>query len=276
MSRLRVLYFGMPVEFSAPPLRRLIESRLDVCAVVVPERSDGLAIEGQLGLGRAEFGLDAFVLHTSPFGLLASGLPLIRVSNLKDAEVLALMAALRPDVICVACFPMILPPALLALPPLGCLNLHPSLLPRYRGPAPLFWQFHAGEIQTGVTVHFIDRGVDTGDIALQRPVAFPDGLGGDEADRLCAEAGGELMVEAVRLLEEGRCPQVSQSEAGVTPTSAPWPSASDFEISRSWPARRAFNFVCGTAHWGTRYEIQLGETRLLLGRARSMLLGERL
>ena len=268
MSSIRVLYFGMPVGFSGPPLRRLIESDLDVCAAVLPKSEGG-------GL-KAELPQDSFILHPSAFSLVVGDIPVIEVGSLKEAAALDRLAACRPDVICVACFPMIFPPALLAVPPLGCLNLHPSLLPRYRGPAPLFWQFRAGETETGVTVHFMDRGADTGDIALQRRVHFPDGLNGEQVDRLCAEAGGELLVEAVRLLGQGRCPRVKQSEAGVAPSAAPWPAASDFEMSPAWPARRAFNFARGTAHWGMPYEIRVGEERLLLTRALSYSLAEKL
>ncbi len=285
MSRVRVLYFGMPVEFSAATLRRLRDAAVEVCGVVVPRPTRPASISPDAFILHPS----SFIPHPSAFSLAASGLPLYEAASLKAADTLSALAAFKPDVICVACFPHIFPRALLNLPPLGCLNLHPSLLPRYRGPAPLFWQFQQGEAETGVTVHFMDEGADTGDIALQRPVLFPDGCTGQQADRLCGEAGGELLGETLRLLAEGRCPRLPQTPgrddpmgrlpAGDVPTERlywPWPAPADFELSPAWPARRAFNFVRGTAHWGLPYGITLEDRRLEFRRAVSYTPGERL
>jgi methionyl-tRNA formyltransferase len=270
MSRVRVLYFGMPVEYSAAALRRLRVAPVEVCGVIVPQAT------GHVTLRRAELGGEAFILNHSAFSLAASGLPLIEVDSLITNETLRRVAAFKPDVICVACFPRLLPSALLALPPLGCLNLHPSVLPRYRGPAPLFWQFQRGEADTGVTVHFMDERADTGDIALQRRLAFPEGCTGEQADLLCGEVGGDLLIEALDLLAEGRCPRLPQSATGLTASAAPWPTAGDFELSPAWPARRAFNFVRATAHWGLPYGIPLGDRKLEIWRAVSFAPGTRL
>jgi methionyl-tRNA formyltransferase len=268
----------MPGHLSRAPLWRLVEGGAEVCAVVIPKT------EGSPERLKAEIDPNALMLQPAS-SFFPPGLPVMEVASLNAPETLAALSALMPDVICVACFPFILPPALLSLPPLGCLNLHPSLLPAYRGPAPLFWQFRQGEARTGVTVHFMDEGVDTGDIALQQPVGFPDGVSGAEADRLCGEAGAELMVEAVRLLGQGRCPRRKQNGDDPSPSLryedlrpgrlyARWPRAVDFEISTEWPARRAFNFVRGTAHWGVPYTIDVGDATLRVGRALGLAPGE--
>ncbi|MGH2592148.1 MAG: methionyl-tRNA formyltransferase, partial [Anaerolineae bacterium] len=195
------------------------------------------------------------------------------VSRPDHSETLAVLSALRPDVACVACFSQRIPASMLALPTLGFLNLHPSLLPAYRGPAPLFWTFRSGDSTTGVTIHFMDEGLDTGDIALQAPLDLPDGISGAEADRLCAALGGRLMVEAVQALERGTLSRRKQPDGG---SYDPSPSPSDFTISTTWPARRAFNFMRGTAEWGQPYIVEVDGKRLVLKSAVSYAANEAL
>ncbi len=122
----------------------------------------------------------------------ARGLPVLAVGDFDHADTLAALAAFAPDVAVVACFTRRIPPAALAVPRLGFLNLHPSLLPLYRGPQPLFWQLRDGA-PTGATVHYMDEGLDTGDIAAQIAVPLPDGLSGPEAERTLALAGLGLL-----------------------------------------------------------------------------------
>src|SRR6185503_3137322 len=107
------------------------------------------------------------------------------------------------DAIAVACFSRRLPASLLRLPRLGCLNVHPSLLPAHRGPDPLFWIFHDGDEAGGVTIHLMDEGFDTGPIVLQENVALSDDMTVAELDRTCARLGGELLAEALFGLAAG-------------------------------------------------------------------------
>ena len=273
---------GMLGEFSHAPLRSLIEHGAQVCGVVIPRPARGSLgpvtaepcgspIRRPLPTGTPRLAQAATRLPNSlpvlPSPVApnivtlaeAQSIPVVEVARLSVPETLTTLSGFHPDVICVACFPQVFPAALLAVPPLGCLNLHPSLLPAYRGPAPLFWQFRQGETRTGVTIHFMDEGVDTGDIVLQRPVTLPDGISGAEADRLCSEAGAELMVEAVQRLERDRrgCPRTKQPEEGISYYS--WPAQVDFRISTERPARRAFNFMRGAAEWGVPFAIQVGD-----------------
>ncbi|MBI4770001.1 MAG: hypothetical protein HY784_06195, partial [Chloroflexi bacterium] len=190
----------------------------------------------------------------------AHGLPVLEVGSLRAPASLAALDSLAPDLICVACFPRLLPPAWLARPRLGCLNLHPSLLPAYRGPAPLFWQFRAGERRTGVTLHRMDAGADTGPILAQAPVRFPDGVRGPQADRLAGEAGAQLLLAALSRLEAGGALPPGQAQ-GAGGSRQPWPGAADRVISTAWPARRAFNFIRGAGEWGP-FELVDGERRL--------------
>jgi methionyl-tRNA formyltransferase len=170
------------------------------------------------------------------------------VASLGDPQTLVLLGGFQPEMIVVVCFPYIFPPALLQLPPYGCLNLHPSLLPAYRGPAPLFWIARQDERQTGVTLHFLDEGIDSGDIVAQAAVDRPDGLSEAELEQRCAAEGARLLEAALRQLGQGqplaRRPQ-SQPEASYFP----WPCETDFKITPDWTARRAFNFLRGAAGW---------------------------
>jgi methionyl-tRNA formyltransferase len=140
----------------------------------------------------------------------------------------------------------------LNLPPNGFLNLHPSLLPLLRGPYPLFWTFHLG-IQAGITLHFMDEGLDTGDIVAQKTIEFPDGINGAQADLLMAKAGTSLLVTACRQLEKGSLNKIPQQGESST---YPKPLEEDFSIPTSWSARRAFNFIRGTEEWGRCYPIK--------------------
>jgi methionyl-tRNA formyltransferase len=174
-------------------------------------------------------------------------IPVLEVGRLREPECWAALESYRPDVLCVACFPQILPQPVLEWPRFGCLNLHPSLLPAYRGPAPLFWMFRNGEERAGVTIHRMDAGVDTGDILFQEAFAIPEGIGGDELERECARRGARLMVEAVRRLPSGTVPRRPQPEGG---SYFSWPRAEDFVAEVTRPARWAFRFIRGVAGWG--------------------------
>lgn len=192
------------------------------------------------------------------------GIPLFELRRAGDPHTLAELAALRPDVVCVACFPLRLPPTLLALPPHGCLNMHPSLLPQHRGPEPLFWALRSGAPVTGVTIHHMDEGFDTGAIALQAPITLPDGIGGPEAERRCAALGGVLMAAAVQALAANALPRHPQPAGG---SYEGFPQSADWRIDAGWPARRAFNFMRGTAAWGRPYPLAIGASELLLASA---------
>ncbi|MGF1615075.1 MAG: methionyl-tRNA formyltransferase [Gammaproteobacteria bacterium] len=157
------------------------------------------------------------------------------------------------DVIVAACFPFRVPNALLALPACGCLNLHPSLLPAYRGPAPLFWQLRAGLPEGGVTLHLMTEELDAGDIVAQERLAFPPGMTAALASRQLAELGGRLVVTTLRALNGGILHGRAQDERLASYFS--WPQERDFCLSTHWSAERAFRFVRGTAQWGRPYPL---------------------
>jgi methionyl-tRNA formyltransferase len=147
---------------------------------------------------------------------LAYGVRVLQPLRLRDPECVAEIAALEPDVIVVMAYGQILPKSLLEVPRLACLNLHASLLPRWRGASPIQAAIEAGDAKTGITVMYMAEGLDTGDILLMREVEIaPRETGGSLHDRLAEEAPGALAV-ALAVLEQGKAPRVPQPAEGVT------------------------------------------------------------
>ena len=264
MTNLSVLFLGMLGSLSRLPLAALLAAEVDLCGLVLPaeivppfQLVDNGRSPSSITPIRSELptpNLLQMSLAASPLALAAAHtVPAFAVRQLVAPDTIATLTALQPDVICVSCFPRRLPPAILRLPRLGCLNVHPSLLPRFRGPAPLFWALRAGVTQTGVTVHFMDEQFDTGDVALQRPFPLQDGVTHAELESSLADIAGDLLVEAVQKLTVGRLPRQPQPPGFA---SDPWPTDADFELDTTWSARRAFNFMRGTGSWGRPYFIQ--------------------
>ncbi|HEX5504957.1 MAG TPA: formyltransferase family protein [Thermomicrobiales bacterium] len=251
---LRLVFFGMFGPLSRLPLAALLAAGCDVRAVVVPPREgggDGAAprrLEPPPGYDARPAGLAALLRQTVVDLAWERGIPVLEVARPGAPETLAALAAYAPDLIAVSCFPSRLPRTLRALPRLGCLNLHPALLPTNRGPAPLFWTFREGLSRTGVTAHLMDGGLDSGPIVVQEGFDLADGTTGDELELRCAALGGEVLVAAARGLADGTLAPRPQDEARAT--AHPWPCAADFVVTPDRPARWAFNFIRGTAGWG--------------------------
>jgi methionyl-tRNA formyltransferase len=183
MNSLRIAFAGTP-QFALPALRALLGTNHRVVGVLTqPDRPAG---RGQQ-------------LRASPVKLLAldAGLPLAQPATLKTAESRAALSGWAPDVLVVVAYGLILPPAVLALPRLGCLNIHGSLLPRWRGAAPIQRAILAGDNETGVTIMQLDEGLDTGPTLLERRrhIGTHD-TAGDLHDAL-SELGAAALIEAI-------------------------------------------------------------------------------
>ena len=257
---MRLLFFGLPAGVSAVVLRGLLDDGRDVAAVVVPAAAVPHLLTAP-ALPVAQLAAHpaapspALSLVDEPADLLtvawARGLPVLAVRAFDHPDTLAALSASAPDVAVVACFTRRIPAGVLALPPLGFLNLHPSLLPHFRGPQPLFWQLRAGA-PAGTTVHYMDEGLDTGDIAAQAAVDLPDGVSGPEAERRLVLAGLDRLRSVLDELAAGVVRRQPQGPGGSYQGA---PAEADFALSTAWSARRAFNFMRGTADWGRLYPV---------------------
>jgi methionyl-tRNA formyltransferase len=264
---MRVIFCGTLCTFSPAPLRLLIEAGHDLCAIVIPS--------GRLASGRpiAPLAPPHFtaipLVETSAAPSIVSiawehHIPVYQVNRLAAAETHATFEQWQADVACVACFPKRMPAALLSVPRWGFLNIHPSLLPHYRGPYPLFWMLRHGDRRFGVTIHFMDEQLDTGDIAAQAEVDLPDGVSGEEADNALSQYGAELLLDVLHQLGKERVVRHAQPSGGSYFAA---PQAADFEIDVTWSAQRAFNFIRGASEWLRSYPIEVTGQRFTLRQA---------
>src|ERR1700712_4823140 len=144
------------------------------------------------------------------------GIPVLTPKTLKTPEALEEFRAHDADAAVVVAYGMILPQAILDAPPLGCFNLHGSLLPRWRGAAPINRAIMAGDAETGVMVMKMDAGLDTGDVAMAERMAISDAMTATDAHDALARLGADLMVRAMDALERSKLQLTSQSDAGMT------------------------------------------------------------
>lgn len=267
---MRLLFFGMRGIFSQPPFERLIASQHEILAVIVPaEDRRAAAPFAPLSPPPAEDNPDlpmvsSFVEQSIVQRAWEQGLPVYEVSKPDAPAFLDWVSDLRVDAACVACFNRILPSGLLDLPRHGFLNLHPSRLPDYRGPEPLFWQLRDGINPVGVTVHWMSEALDQGDIAAQTDVPLPDGVDWRSIEHRCAATGGALLVEVLDQLERDQIQRHPQPAAG---SYQPMPTVNDFFIRVEWSARRAFNFMRSTEFWGLPYRLMGISEPILLAEA---------
>ncbi len=234
---MRIVFMGS-ADFAVPTLEALIDSKHEVLAVVTqPDRPRG---RGQK-------------LAVTPVKerALAAGLPIFQPQSAKTAEFVEWLRQLAPTVAVVVAYGQILPPAVLAVPTQGCINVHASLLPRYRGAAPIHWAVMQGETVTGVSTMFMDVGLDSGDIILQQPIPLPaEATSGDLYPVLAAE-GARLLRETLEMLEKGTVPRVPQNSAEAT--FAPSLTRKDEVIDWSKPAEALCNQIRGLNPWPGAY-----------------------
>ena len=243
-----VVFAGTP-EFAVPSLRMLAGGPHRIAAVYT--RADRPA-----GRGRR--------MAASPVkaAALELGLPVEQPESLRVPAARERLAAHRPEIVVTAAYGLILPPEVLAIPPSGCINVHASLLPRWRGAAPVQHALLAGDVETGVTIMQMDRGVDTGGILLARtcPVR-PDDTAGSLTERL-ARIGAEALAEAMTGLAAGRIATRPQDESAAT--LAPRIRKADAVIDWSCDARDLERRVRAFDPWPTAFTLAGGEPLRIL------------
>lgn len=173
-----------------------------------------------------------------PYYLLQRGKPQEDLANFIRKQ--------KPDIICVAAMSQLLNEEVYSIPPQGAINFHPALLPNYRGPRPLLWQYYFMERQGGATIHYIDRGEDTGDIIKQKSIPIYTGMPNAELAGKIIEAGTELMVEALEEIGKGTVQRVSQKNLPCA-FRARHLLKNEQLIQWDWPIERVWHFLRGTS-----------------------------
>jgi methionyl-tRNA formyltransferase len=223
----RVLFLGQSCTTAMPPLTALLEVGFPIPAIVLA-RQPGTRL-GEIQRVAA-----------------AAGIPVIWVKS--AAEATEAIRSIAPQVAVAACFLWRLPREACETPPLGILNVHPSLLPTGRGPEPVFWTLRRGEPATGVTVHRMDAGFDTGPIVAQAEMPVPVGITAPELEQDLMTVGGSLLVEALPALAAGTLQPRPQPTEGAS--QAPRPRPADWTMMSSLPAAWAWRFARGVAPLG--------------------------
>ena len=247
---MKILYIGSDGDLSLQPLRYLLQSDHQVCAV---------AVDLHPALTNLDPRFPVFTGDENAIETLArtSALPVINLfAPLQD--VIATITQLQPDLILVSCYARKLPQEILDIPALGSFNFHPSMLPAYRGPVPVFWQFHDGVSEFGVTLHRMTQSMDAGEIVAQSKVIMPDGVNQSRAHQLLAEAYVELLPGFLSVITSGALPTCEQNQSEMSYQS--FPTLDDFRVSTDWPAKRIFNFICATVHYGAVYPCAIAGT----------------
>jgi methionyl-tRNA formyltransferase len=246
---MRIVFMGTP-DFAVPSLEALLKSDDQVVGIVTqPDRPKG---RGQ-------------TLTPSPIKLIAQReeLPLLQPTKMKDPLFLEALASWKADLIAVAAFGRILPSAVLKLPPKGCINVHGSLLPKYRGAGPIQWAIINGETETGITTMLMDEGMDTGAILLQDRIAItPEDTAGTLSPRL-AELGGRMLIETIKRLKAGTLVPRPQDHSQTT--LAPLLKKEDGLIDWTLGATAIANRVRGLSPWPSAYTFA-GEDRWTIWR----------
>lgn len=235
-TRLRTVFLGTPA-FAVPSLLALREV-VNLCAVVTqPDRPKG---RGQH-------------LESPPVAQIArtEGWPLFQPAKLKAPEVIRALATLHPELLVTVAYGKIIPKELLVLPPRGCINVHPSLLPKYRGAAPIQHAIANGDQETGITIMYQTEELDAGDIILQRPLPIGPQDTAETLEAKLASVGAEVLVEAVRLIGEGRAPRRPQDPAQATYVGKLTKEHGRIDWHR--PARDLVNFIRAMDPWPSAY-----------------------
>jgi methionyl-tRNA formyltransferase len=230
---MKIIYMGTP-DFAVPALKKLNFSEHNVVAVFTqPDKPKGRKM----------------VMTPPDIKVCANelGIPVYQPKTFKDGEALKIINAYNPDVIVVAAYGKILPKAVLDAPKFGCVNIHGSLLPKYRGAAPIQQSVLNGDKITGVTAMQMDVGLDTGDILMVKQTEIGENeTSGELFDRL-AELGGELIIDTLKALEIGEITPIKQDDSIATHTSKIDKSYCPIDFSKS--AQEVHNQVRGLNPW---------------------------
>jgi methionyl-tRNA formyltransferase len=251
---MRIVFFGTP-SFAIPSLDALIRAGHEVAAVVTqPDKRKGRSHE----------------LSFPPVKELAlrRGLKVMQPGKIRDLLFIGALRDIGPELIVVVAYGKIIPTDILKIPRRGCINVHASLLPNYRGAAPISWAIIGGEEKTGITTMLMDEGLDTGDILLQDEIDIGLDDTAETLSKKLADSGASLLIETLKRLEDGSLKPVPQT--GI-PSYAPPLKKEDGRIDWDSNAEDIYNFVRGMYPWPCAYcylkneRIRITKVRVIKG-----------
>ena len=241
---MRIVFMGTP-DFSVPALKALVEVGHQVIAVVTqPDKPKGRGKEVQM----------------TPVKIQAMeyGIPVYQPAKVREASFVEVLKGLEADVYVVIAFGQLLPKAVLELPKYGCINIHASLLPKYRGAAPIQWCVIDGERETGITTMMMDVGLDTGDMLEKTVIPIEEKeTGGSLHDKLSL-AGGALILSTLKKLEEGTLVRTPQTDEGTCYAKMLTKSLGDIDWNQS--AVSIERLIRGLNPWPSAYTLWNGKT----------------
>ena len=246
MDKLKVIFMGTP-EFAVPSLAALADKTEIICVVTQPDRPKGRGHK----------------LQPTPVKVFAeeNNLRVIQPLKVKAPEVVAQLAELKPDLIVVVAFGQILSQAILDIPRLGCINVHASLLPKYRGAAPIEWAMINGEQITGITTMQMNAGLDTGDILLKSEVKIPDDMILPELRERLMTVGADLLLTTLYKLQHGELQPIKQDDS--LSSYAPLLKKDTGLIDWNKSAREIHNLVRGLYGGARAGKLKIWRTRLV-------------
>lgn len=242
MKNKRILFMGTP-DFAEESLRKLIEEGFFVIgAVTQPDKPKGRG--------------HRMVFPPVKELALANNIPVYQPEKLKNGEFLGVLEELKPEIIVVVAYGKILPDYILNYPEFGCINVHGSLLPKYRGAAPIQWAVLDGEKITGVTTMMMDSGIDTGDILLKEQTEIREYETSEQLFDRLAKMGGELLVKTIESLPNLKPQKQDDSICSYAPMISKEMAKIDFSKS----AQEVIHHICGMNSWPMAYAFYNGET----------------
>lgn len=223
---MKIIYIGSDTPLSIIPFQTLIESKHTVCALAFDDKSNSEINVTKSGT------IQSIALDNS--------IPFIKL-NEKYTDAVSHIQSYQPDIIIVSCYARLLPQSILSIAKKGSFNIHPSLLPKFRGPTPLFWQFREGVKNFGVTIHRMTEEFDAGDILSQEKIILEDGINNYDATQLLANGASWLLVNSLNDIENNKISIVVQNDCVSSYQS--FPANKDYSINTSWTAKRIYNFI---------------------------------
>ncbi|MHB1315644.1 MAG: methionyl-tRNA formyltransferase [Christensenellales bacterium] len=234
---MRIVFLGTP-DFAVPSLLAMVSNGYSVVAVFSqPDRPKGRG--------------NKLAMPPVKEAALQHGIPVFQCEKIRQAENVSKLKELKPDLMVTAAFGQILSKEILDIPPLGCVNVHASLLPKYRGSSPIQWAIINGETETGITTMYTSLGVDQGDMILQKKTPIlPDETAGGLFGRLSL-LGAEVLLETLGLIRKGTAPRIPQNEAEAT--RCPMLTKETGRIDWDMPPQQIINLIRGVSPWPGAY-----------------------